>query len=515
MSSSCRAALILTLTTTLAACEQTPPVTADPHDPARMDLAPRRATVSTERPPNPAVQLAVQPLPTLFPVDPAPVKEVRLDATNKVIDLAPGVKFAGWTFGHQIPGPTVRVRVKDRVRFVMTNRSDEAIGGINVSPAMMHSMDFHSAMVSPQDKYRSIAPGETIRFEFTANYPGVYLYHCGTPPILEHVAAGMYGMMIVEPESGYPGKVDREYALVQSEFYAKPDPQGRKVDGVPLYVVDPEAMRDKRPSHVVFNGRFNGLVERPIPAKPGERVRLFVLNAGPSDTSSFHVVGTIFDRVYPEGNLANQMRGMQTTLLGASNGTVVEFVIPEKGKYVMVDHEFADASKGAIGIIDASDGEGPAETVAAGHEHGHHGSNDGAAKPPSPTERMAKARELHTQRCVACHDPPAGMMRMAPDLQGVTDRHSREWLTKWLTDTAKMLNEDAVAQKLQQQWKNIPMPNTNLSAEQVDWMIDFLRTERAAAKRGSRAATQRDKTEKTSKRSTSMRSTAHAPENPS
>jgi nitrite reductase (NO-forming) len=165
---------------------------------------------------------------------------------------------------------------------------------------MMHSMDFHSAMVSPQDKYRSVAPGQTISFEFTANYPGVFMYHCGTPMVLEHIASGMYGMMIVEPRNGFPTKVDREYAVVQSEFYTKLDPQKRKVDGKPLYVIDGERVRTKAPTYTVFNGRYNGFVDNPLPAKPGERLRLFVLNVGPSNTSSFHVVGTIFDRVWME-----------------------------------------------------------------------------------------------------------------------------------------------------------------------------------------------------------------------
>ncbi len=132
---------------------------------------------------------------------------------------------------------------------------------------MMHSMDFHSAMVSPQDKYRSIAPGQTISFEFTPNYPGVYMYHCGTPMVLEHIASGMYGMMIVEPRDGYPTKVDREYAVIQSEFYTKPDPQKRKVDGVPLYVLDGDRVRSKSPTYTVFNGRYNGFVDKPLPGE--------------------------------------------------------------------------------------------------------------------------------------------------------------------------------------------------------------------------------------------------------
>ena len=121
---------------------------------------------------------------------------------------------------------------------------------------MMHSMDFHAAMVSPQDKYRSIAPGQTIEFEFTLNYPGVFMYHCGTPMVLEHIASGMYGMMIVEPRDGYPTKVDREYAVIQSEFYTKPDPEKRKVDGA-------AAVRARRRPRARQGADLHG-VQRPL-----------------------------------------------------------------------------------------------------------------------------------------------------------------------------------------------------------------------------------------------------------
>ena len=198
---------------------------------------------------TPALSPAAAPLnleAALKPLDPAPVKEIRLDTTHKIIEIAPGVKFSAWTFGDQVPGPVVRARVGDRIKFTMTNRSDEPVPGVRMTAApMMHSMDFHSAMVSPQDKYRSIAPGQTISFEFTLNYPGVFMYHCGTPMVLEHIASGMYGMMIVEPRGGYPTKVDREYAVIQSEFYTKLDPEKRKIDGQPLYVLDGDRVRAK------------------------------------------------------------------------------------------------------------------------------------------------------------------------------------------------------------------------------------------------------------------------------
>src|SRR5262245_19358811 len=320
-----------------AACGPAP----DPYDISKMDLKPTPARVTAERHKGAFAEGAALSFgPELKPLDPSPVKTVRLDTTHKIIEIAPGVKFSAWTFGDQVPGPTVRARVGDRIKFTMTNRSDEAVPGVRLTAApMMHSMDFHAAMVSPQDKYRSIAPGQTIEFEFTLNYPGVFMYHCGTPMILEHIASGMYGAVVVEPRNGYPTRADREYVVIQSEFYAKAPP---KSDKSGIYTLDGERLRAAQPTHTVFNGMHNGMVKNPLPAKPGERVRLFVLNVGPSKTSSFHVVGTIFDRVWLEGNPDNQLRGSQTVLLGSSNSAIVEFFIPEEGSYIMVDHHFAN-----------------------------------------------------------------------------------------------------------------------------------------------------------------------------
>src|SRR5215813_5196258 len=338
----------------VSACGKSP-APSDPYDPAKMDLKPTPARVLNERNKGPCVAGgAVSTVPELRPLDPSPVKVVRLDTTHKIIEIAPGVKFSAWTFCDQVPGPTIRARVGDRIKFSMTNRSDEAVPGVRITAEpMMHSMDFHAAMVSPQDKYRSIAPGQTIEFEYVANYPGMFMYHCGTPMILEHLASGMYGAVVVEPREGYPTKVDREYVVIQSEFYVKQDPAKHKVGNAPLYVLDTAKLRASQPTHTVFNGVHNGMVKKPLMAKPGERVRLYVLNVGPSKTSSFHVVGTIFDKVWFEGNPKNEMVGMQTVLLGSSNSAIVEFLIPEKGSYIMVDHHFANASQGAIGLIDA------------------------------------------------------------------------------------------------------------------------------------------------------------------
>lgn len=294
--------------------------------------------------------------------------DVRMDIIAQEIEIAPGVRYNAWTFGGSVPGPVLHVREGDRVKFTMKNRSHERVsvtqpakGGapflaqlaesnqqkpLSAVVPMHHSIDIHAATVAPDDKWRMIQPGESIRFEWVANYPGVYVYHCGAPPVLQHVAMGQYGIVVVSPKDGYPtdGEVNRNYVVVQSEFYLTEAADGR-------YVLDFDAASRKVPSHVLFNGHLTALSDRPLEARAGERVRLYLHNLGPNDQSSSHIIGTVFDRVFYEGSPANDWRGMQTVTLGASNGAVVEFVAPEEGDYVLVDHEFADAQKGAVGHI--------------------------------------------------------------------------------------------------------------------------------------------------------------------
>jgi nitrite reductase (NO-forming) len=441
---------------------------ADEYDPARMDLKSAPAKVTGERNNGPlASGTALSTSAALKPLDAAPVKEVRLDTTHTVVTVAPGVRYSAWTFGGQVPGPTIRAKVGDRIKFIMTNRSDQAVPGLQVVDApMMHSMDFHAAMVSPQDKYRSIAPGQTIEFEFSLNYPGVFMYHCGTPMILEHIASGMYGALIAEPREGYPTKVDREYVIVQSEFYTKPDPRRRRVDGQTLHVLDTENLRKATPSYTVFNGQHNGMVTKPLPAKPGERIRLYVLNVGPSRTSSFHVVGTIFDRVWIEGNPDNQMRGMQTVLLGSSNSAIVEFMIPEAGQYIMVDHHFANASQGAIGLIDATG------KAAATPDLEHHNIPAVAATPSDPD--AVKGQLEFQSKCLACHAIGGGK-KLGPDLAGVTKRRTERWLTMWLKAPDAMLQSDADAKQMLKEYNNLPMPNQNLSDAEIRQYIKYFK----------------------------------------
>ena len=306
----------------------------------------------------PLVGDTLAPLPRLAPLNYEGNKthHVRLDTFAQEIEIAPGKRYVAWTFGGSAPGPTLHVREGDRIVFTMKNRSDEEVAimppmantfqkGSPARAAMPHSMDFHSGTVAANDKWRTIPPGQTIQFEWVANYPGVFMYHCGTPSVLMHTAMGQYGAVVVSPKEGYPTKADREYVLVQSEYYLSP------ANGLMRY--DHAAAIARQPTVVAFNGHVNALHTEPLQANAGERVRLYVLNAGPSGTSSFHVIGAIFDRIWYEGNLFNEMRGMQTVLLGASNGAVMEFIVPEPGSYKLVDHEFADAERGASGTLKA------------------------------------------------------------------------------------------------------------------------------------------------------------------
>ena len=347
------------------------------------------AEIFDEKPGGPLVEGdAVTFLPHVAELKPGNrTHHVRLDIVAQEIEIAPDVRYQAWTFGGSVPGPVIHVREGDRINFVMRNRSHESVSTSAPSksdapflqqlaatslqkavPAIMpmhHSMDFHAATVAADDKWRMILPGQSIKFEWVANYPGVYMYHCGVPPVLQHVAMGQYGIVIVSPREGFStdDEAIRRYAVVQSEFYLKPGGQNG------LHQLDYDAALRKQPSHVLFNGHVSALTEHPLIAKVGERVRLYFHNVGPNDQASTHVIGAIFDRVWFEGNPKNEMRGMQTALIGSSNGAVLEFIVPEEGRYVLVDHEFADASKGAIGQIVALSKAGTMTNITAPMQH--------------------------------------------------------------------------------------------------------------------------------------------------
>jgi nitrite reductase (NO-forming) len=274
----------------------------------------------------------------IAPASDATIREFVIPISHDTIEISKGVKYEGWTFGGTVPGPVLRVREGDLVRVKV----------INESP-MPHSIDFHAARIPANIAYAMIVPHDSISFEFTARDPGAYMVHCGTPPITMHIMQGMYFTIIVDPKDGWGTKADKEFVLVQSEFYTAPD--SMKTTHHP----DLAAAMAKNASYVVFNGRAGQYRDNPLKVDIGDRVRIFVVNAGPSFRSDFHIVGAIFDRVYPDGNPRNVLEKVQTVGIPAGGGAVFETVFEKgasgEGLYPFVTHSFADAEKGAVGII--------------------------------------------------------------------------------------------------------------------------------------------------------------------
>ncbi|HEY3164522.1 MAG TPA: multicopper oxidase domain-containing protein [Candidatus Limnocylindrales bacterium] len=269
------------------------------------------------------------------------VHDVDLPIVDADITVAKGFVVHAWTFGGTVPGPTIRVHLGDTVRVHLTNNG-----------RMTHSIDFHASQTAMNHQMVEIQPGHTFTYTFTADYAGVWMYHCGTAPALHHIANGMFGMVIVEPKGGLP-KVDREVAIVQSEWYLAG--QKEPADYAKANAAAPA------PDFVVFNGIANQYKDNPIMVDAGDRVRAFVLNTGPNVDSSFHVVGTIFDTVIKEGVILARGNaggwGSQAVDLAPAQGAVIEFSPVEDGMYPMVTHAFNFVGKGALGIIMAGDGD--------------------------------------------------------------------------------------------------------------------------------------------------------------
>jgi nitrite reductase (NO-forming) len=257
--------------------------------------------------------------------------DLNLVAKEALISIAPGVAYHAWTFNGTVPGPILRVRQGQTVHFTLTNDS-----------SMPHSIDFHAAQTAWDKHYQSVAPGQSFSFDWKATYPGVFMYHCGTPPVMTHMANGMYGAIIVDPTSGWAPA--QEYTLVQSEFYTAKAPDGS-------YYLDMPKMMSNLPDYVVFNGYANQYKDVPLHAKSGQRIRLFLVNAGPSLFEAFHVIGGILSDAYADGNPANHLVGAQTVTVPPGGGYMVELTIPDAGLYPFVTHSFSAASIGALGVL--------------------------------------------------------------------------------------------------------------------------------------------------------------------
>jgi len=303
---------------------------------------------------DPEDQIAVEDLPVIQGVvgyapqaAPAIDRDYRahmtfeLETTEEVLQLADGVEYRFWTFGGSVPGPMVRVREGDYVTFTLQNRPDSM---------MPHNIDLHAVTGQGGGAEATlISPGQQATFAFTALNPGVYIYHCATAPVGMHIANGMYGLIVVEPKDGFE-PVDNEFYIVQGDFYTKGDFGERG-----LQEFDMMRAVDEDAAYVVFNGRAGSMVgDNALQVGVGETVRLFVGNGGPNLTSSFHVIGEVFDRVWLEaGAMVN--RDVQTTVVPAGGAAVVEFKLDVPGTYNMVDHAiFRAFNKGAIGQIVAT-----------------------------------------------------------------------------------------------------------------------------------------------------------------
>ena len=325
---------------------------------------------------------------------------VNLEVIEKEMEMMDGVKYNFWTFGGQVPGKFIRVRQGDLVEFHLKN---------DPSSKLPHNIDLH-AVTGPGGGAVSTftAPGHETQFSFTALNPGLFIYHCATAPVGMHIANGMYGLILVEPKEGLP-KVDKEFYVCQGDFYTK-----GSYGESGFQPFDMEKALDENPDYVVFNGKVGAISgENSLKAKVGETVRLFVGNGGPGLTSSFHVIGEIFDNVYPEGG-STLNHNIQTTLIPPGGSAITEFKLEVPGDFIMVDHAiFRAFNKGALGILQV---DGPDnKAVFSGQQDDRIYQPEGgvvqsmpetdavAAKPLSKTEKLELGKALYASTCLACH----------------------------------------------------------------------------------------------------------------
>ena len=291
---------------------------------------------------------------TAAPNVPPPI--TRHEAANVIVELEAGEwvgklsddnNYKFWGFNGTVPGPMVRVMVGDTVEIHLKNKADSKES---------HNIDFH-AVTGPGGGAAMLntEPGQESKLRFKALNAGLYFYHCATasPSIPEHIANGMYGAILVEPVGGLK-HVDKEFYVVQSEFYTKDGKKGETLE------FSFENGLAEHPSHVVFNGKAGALVKNPLKAKVGDTIRMFYINAGPNLVASWHIIGEIFDRVYMHGSLTTApLEGLQTTLVPAGGSSMAEFKVEVPGTYLNVDHSIFRIAKGAVGLLKVEGPEQP------------------------------------------------------------------------------------------------------------------------------------------------------------
>jgi nitrite reductase (NO-forming) len=283
-----------------------------------------------------AIATAHKAFPATLPAAPAgPVANVNLVLTDVTVQIAPGVKYAAWAWAGGAPGPIIHVRQGQLVKITLTN-----------SGAIPHSVDFHAARVAPDKAFGDVMPGKSVSYTFRANDPGVFMYHCGTKPVLMHIANGMYGAIVVEPPAGVLPKADKNYVLVASEWYLSSD--GLKTPAQ----FNMDKAHARQPDWMTFNGYAGQYVKHPLTAEPGETVRLWVMDAGPSIDTDFHIVGTVLNRAWIDSGLTNKpLENVQTVAVPAGGGGVFDVKIDKPGLYPFVSHAFAAVDQGQVGLL--------------------------------------------------------------------------------------------------------------------------------------------------------------------
>jgi len=342
---------------------------------------------------------AINAVTTDAPMVPPPIMRrqparvvVELEVSEVNLPISEGVEYTFWTFGGKVPGKFIRVRQGDTIEFHLMNHPDSRFP---------HNIDLHG-VTGPGGGAASsnTSPGRRTQFTFKALNPGLYVYHCATAPVGEHVANGMYGLILVEPPAGL-SPVDREFYVMQSDFYTvgKYREQGHQPFDLGKAI-------EEHPTYVVFNGAEGSLVgENAIKAKVGERIRLFVGNGGPNLVSSFHVIGEIFDRVYAEAG-TRYSEHIQTTLVPAGGAAIVEFKVDVPGSYKIVDHSILRAfNKGALGELKVEGSEN--KTIYSGKQAEADYHATGAPATQSTTTSMkapgAAGATLYQTYCFGCH----------------------------------------------------------------------------------------------------------------
>jgi nitrite reductase (NO-forming) len=269
--------------------------------------------------------------PTLPPLQAGNTIRLNWHAREVPIRISDDTVVAAWTFEGQMPGPIVHCRVGDTVEFTLTNDVD-----------IPHSMDFHAAQIDPKVAFRSVGKNQSVTFTFKPKFAGAFMYHCGTAPVLMHIGSGMHGAIVVSPREGMaPAK---EFVILQSEFYLAAAANG-------IRAFDYQKMLSTLPDFVCFNGRPNQYIKDPIRVKVGDRVRFWMVNAGPTHPCNFHVVGEQFDTVYLGAPPANPIRGVQTWDVPPGGGMCFELVCDVAGEFPFVNHGFGHGQKGAIGFL--------------------------------------------------------------------------------------------------------------------------------------------------------------------